>query len=157
MLLTRGFSSFFADEVRSVAAKRVIVGHSVFRDTLVVNFSPIIARFVQKESYFTVRSRGSMLVEFIPREAHPSDPSRTTLRVRDKTFITIFSEDLVRCLRFEEPVSLKKDLGKVLEFKPEEHGWRCMLQVPDDEQPRSIVLKPDDVFYIKELARVSAS
>mmetsp|Transcript_7370 Transcript_7370/g.13698 ORF Transcript_7370/g.13698 Transcript_7370/m.13698 type:complete len:203 (+) Transcript_7370:24-632(+) len=75
------------------SGRKVIVSQSFYRDDLLLSLSPLKARFSQRESYVSLKSRGTMIVDYIRREQSPTDATRKNLMFREKKSFSILPEN----------------------------------------------------------------
>lgn len=128
---------------------------------MMLSFSPIKARFSVKENYISMRSKGNLLVEFIPREVSPYDPSKRTLLLQDKKYFSLTAESMHELIGMKESATFKRQTeeeSKVLSLNKQDGQWTCQLEILDQRGAtkftNKLELKEFEMFYIKKFCEV---
>jgi hypothetical protein len=116
----------------------MIVSHTVYKDAGILTFTPIKARYVTKENYISIRSRGTMLVEYIRRDTSPADPSRVIstqkiLMYREKKGFAVPSDSFYDILTIQsQGVQLTRNSDteqKALNISKKGDSWEWSIEV----------------------------
>ena len=62
--MLRKFANFGGGDF---GAKRAIISTQINRPETAVNFSALRPKFMERETYFSVRSKGSLMIEVVPK------------------------------------------------------------------------------------------
>lgn len=73
----RQFSnSPFQNEWGSQSTRRVITNYQVYKDNMAIVFVPIKAKFNMRENYFNLKTRGTIMIDFIPMHESAYDTNK---------------------------------------------------------------------------------
>ena len=154
----RAFASPFAQDWQSPEFNRPkpIVNYVVFRETSQVHFAAYPARFIAREKYMYIKDRGSLMVEFIPKETSLSDPTRKSLLIKDKKVTILHGEDFQPIIHFKGDFQLTKkykDQLSNLHFKQTSEGVHVTLSSAETSSQealtREIVLRPSEFYLVQ--------
>ena len=160
----RAFASPFSQDWRNpdFSRPKPIANYVVFRDTLQVHFAAYPARFQSGDKYMFIKDRGSLLVEFIPKEVSLTDPSKKTLLLRNKKVMSLQGEDFHQVIDFKGEVQVTrkyKEQPTTLTFKQAHEGVSLHLTVaePASSEPvsRDITLRPGEFYLVQRYLEYS--
>ncbi|OMJ86073.1 hypothetical protein SteCoe_12511 [Stentor coeruleus] len=150
-------NSPFSNEWGSQAGnKRVIAGYTVSNDSMIMSINITKAKFTMKDSYFAVKQKGSIIVEFIPLIEHDQNSQKKFLSNKDKKTI-LFNSDKICDFLTEKPVMIeyrkeREGVSHKLEIKKNSPNWEWSLQVTGNQNDhRKVVVRPSDHFFIGKL------
>lgn len=159
---TKNLRSFtlspFSNEWGVQNLRRVIVGYTVLRDGIGLNMSPLTAKFNMRENYLSIRSRGSMILEFIPREESLYDPPKQTMLYREKKTFSMVPEHIHEFINLKSgSLEFQRDSeegNKLLKISQTENLWEFKLQI-GTSYSKQIKLKQSEMFYAQKLCEYS--
>ena len=109
-----------------------------------------------------IKDRGSLLVEFIPKEVSLTDPSKKTLLLRNKKVMSLQGEDFHQVIDFKGEVQVTrkyKEQPTTLTFKQAHEGVSLHLTVaePASSEPvsRDITLRPGEFYLVQRYLEYS--
>ena len=83
--MLRRYASFGGGDAWS---KRAIISTQINRIDTAVNFSALRPKFMERDTYYSVRSKGSLMIEVVPKIPNQNDPQRMMYNFQSKrTFI----------------------------------------------------------------------
>ena len=77
--LLRQFSSSFKNEWGAQRTRRVITNYQIYKESIALIFVPLKARFNMRSNYINIKSKGAVMIDFIPMNESSHDPNKVTL------------------------------------------------------------------------------
>lgn len=130
------------------------------KEAMTVSFNVNKAKFTMKDSYFSVKQRGFINVEFIPMVSSPQDQSRKVFSLQHKKSVVLYPESIYDLIN-NKPIILEyrkeRDAESVrLEAKDTSIGWEWSLEtLGSSNEIRKVIMKPSEHFYIQRLFNYS--
>ncbi|OMJ86793.1 hypothetical protein SteCoe_11649 [Stentor coeruleus] len=123
---------------------------------MVMSINITKAKFTMKDSYFSVKQRGSIIVEFIPLIEHDQNSQQKYFSTKDKKTIIFHSEKIYDFLTgkpvFIEYRKEREGINNKLEIKENSPNWEWTLHITGNQNDyRKVVVKPNDHFFISKL------
>lgn len=114
------------------------------------------AKFTMKDSYFSLKQRGSIIVEFIPLIEHDQNSQKKSFSTKDKKTV-LFNSDKIYDFLTGKPVVVeyrkeRDGISLKLEIKENSPNWEWIFQTTGNQNDyRKVVVRPSDHFYIGKL------
>lgn len=140
--------------------KRVSISFTCYRENMIFNLNVTKAKFQLRDNYFTLKSRGYMVAEFIPLASSPQDPTRKIFLPKEK-YTTLINNESVYSLLHEKQVKIvnkREKENELFELNAVDgsDGWEwTIFKGGNPENKRKIVLQKSESFYVKEFIKHS--
>lgn len=103
-----------------------------------------------------IKERGSLNLEFIPKEVSLTDPSRKTLVIKNKKMINLHGEDFHQILNLKEELQITrkfKELTSTLTLRQLPEGVHFHLSITEVSAPepvtRDLTVRPGEFFLVQ--------
>jgi hypothetical protein len=80
---------------RDSFTKLVIVNTQIMRPEFLLSFNAMRPRFNERDSYFSIRQRGNLMIEWVKRNVKPDDPTRYVYDFANKKTFSIFQDKFI--------------------------------------------------------------
>jgi hypothetical protein len=136
--------------------KRIIVGYNIIKDSMAFTLNIQKAKFLMRDSYFSVKNKGYATVEFTPFIDNPQDPTRKTFSNKDKRSMVLYPDSIhsiltTKSLKVEYRREREGEICSLDVSEKNEH-WEWALQVTGNRTDhRKMLLSQVDQFYILRL------
>jgi hypothetical protein len=135
---------------------------------MAIVFSPIKAKFNMRENYYNVKSRGTVIVDFIPMHESAYDTNRVifikkAMSIKDKKQFGLTFEHMHDLINFQtgkikfSRKAESEDKYLTLEKRDDEYFFILEVFQPLQKNPvtKECRLRPFEFFYVKKLVDYS--
>ncbi|CAG9326914.1 unnamed protein product [Blepharisma stoltei] len=143
--------------------KRVNINHQMFHDDSVLSFVPLKARFAQSGGTIYLKSKGVIILEFLPKDFNQAE-GRAKINPANKKTFTLQVENIYDYVSIgNNPVEWRRhnnsnDETKLLKFFRSEGGYSLKLEILNGNTPvdkKEFTMTPSEYYITRQLLEYS--